>query len=184
MNLKEFMENQRKLTLEEHRQLNENREAEMEAQYCIPLSKGTFYPIPKLVGAYRSIVIDEDTVGAEDITLGFARFEPGAFHEKHAHATAEETAYMISGRMVGGVSMKPDDDDDVECIWEPGDVLWVPRGAYHWFYNPFDEPQTHVFMYTRKNLETAGYSIESQGFKEIGLDIQDKQRAGENNTIG
>ncbi|MGN1007828.1 MAG: cupin domain-containing protein, partial [Butyricicoccus sp.] len=121
------------------------------------------------------ILVDEATTGAEDITLGFCRFEPGAYHERHAHGECEEVAYMISGRMVGGVSTGPDDPGK-EIIWEPGDILFVPRGGTHWFYNPFDEPQTHVFMYTRPSLKTAGYSLESEGYQEIGGKVEEKQK--------
>lgn len=176
MTIKEFKPGT-KITKEEIEQWSKNREGY--PKYMQPSSEGVYYPIPKLENAYRSILIDEDTTGAEDFTLGFCRFEPGASHEPHAHAECEECAYMISGRFVGGVA-KDMDDPGVEIIWEPGDILFVPRGYYHWFYNPFDEPQTHVFMYTRKSLKTAGYSIQSQGFKEIGGDIEKLQQAGEN----
>jgi quercetin dioxygenase-like cupin family protein len=37
-----------------------------------------------------------------------------------------------------------------------GDTLWVPRGATHWFYNPFEETCEFLFLYTRSNLKPAG----------------------------
>lgn len=143
--------------------------------YMQTIDDGEVYPIPNLVGAFRSILIDEDTVGAQDFTLGFCRFEPGAYHERHTHKDCEETAYMISGRMIGGVTT-PDDPEGKEIVWNPGDILFVPRGGTHWFYNPFDEPQTHIFIYSRPSLKTAGYSLESDGFKEIGGSVEKQQR--------
>ncbi len=163
----------RKLSKEEIQELMDNRKEY--SDFMKTTDEGAVYPIPKLVGAFRSILVDKDTAGAEDITLGFAKFEPGAYHEKHTHDNCEEVAYMISGRLVGGV-YDAEHGEAKEIIWEPGDVLFVPRGGTHWFYNPFDEPQTHIFMYTRPSLATAGYSLESDGFKEIGADVE-KQRS-------
>jgi uncharacterized RmlC-like cupin family protein len=166
--------NNLKLTPEEEEQLKANRKEYVNSNYMKTVDDGAVYPIPKLVGAFRSILIDKDTVGAEDITLGFAKFEPGAYHEIHAHGDCEEVAYMISGRLVGGVC-GADEDGWKEIIWEPGDVLFVPRGGKHWFYNPFNETQRHVFLYTRPSLATAGYSLGSEGFKEIGSEVEKEQ---------
>ena len=36
---------------------------------------------------------------------------------------------------------------------------FVPRGAVHWFSNPFDEPVEMLFAYTRPSLAEAGYRV-------------------------
>jgi quercetin dioxygenase-like cupin family protein len=66
-------------------------------------------------------------------------------------------------------------DSDEETIQGAGDIVFVPRGAKHWAYNPFDEPQIHIFVYTRPSLSSAGYSLESQGYEEIGKKVELEQ---------
>lgn len=75
-----------------------------------------------------------------------------SFHKKHTHENAEEIMYILSGRVMGGVV-------DQEFEVEKGDTVWVPRGAVHWAYNPFDDPCEFVFLYTRASFQSAGYEI-------------------------
>jgi len=125
----------------------------MESKYLIKKGQGRSEPIRDLENASRIILVDEAQVGARDITFGFSRFEPHtSIHKKHLHAEAEEIMYILSGKGRGGVN-----DEEFEMI--QGDTLWVPRGAVHWFYNPFDEPCEFLFLYTRPSLQTAGYRI-------------------------
>ena len=70
------------------------------------------------------------------------------------HPYAEEVFYVTSGRGMGGVG---DDGEDREIV--AGDTVWVPRGAVHWLYNPFDEPCEIIFVYTCPSLESAGYEV-------------------------
>jgi quercetin dioxygenase-like cupin family protein len=119
----------------------------------LKLEDGKEEMITDLEGASRTILIDEQTVGAEDITFGHSKFEPHtSIHKKHIHHNAEEIMYMLKGRGVSGVG-----DDETEMV--AGDTVWVPRGAVHWFYNPFDEPCEFLFIYTRKSLKDAGYEM-------------------------
>ena len=154
------------ITAAQQKELMENR---AKCPYLVPVECGKNYPIPKLVGAVRKILVDQNNMGAEDLTIGYAVFQPGDYHEPHAHKECEEFMYVISGKIVGGVG------DGEESIQQEGDVLFMPRGAKHWFYNPFDEPQTHLFVYTRPSLATAGYSLESEGFEEIGAKVESAQ---------
>jgi len=156
----------RKLTQAEIEQLMKNRE---ECQYIKNVNEGEELGLPKLT-AVRKIIVDQDHMGAEDLTIGYAVFQPGEYHEAHAHQECEEFMYVISGRIVGGLG------DGPESIQQAGDIMFMPRGVEHWFYNPFDEPQTHIFVYTRASLSKAGYSVESQGFKQIGEDVQKEQK--------
>ena len=119
----------------------------------LKLEDGIEEMITDLKGASRTILIDEQTVGAEDITFGHSKFEPHtSIHKKHVHNHAEEIMYMLKGRGISGVG-------DNETEMETGDTVWVPRGAVHWFYNPFDEPCEFLFIYTRKSLKEAGYEM-------------------------
>lgn len=122
----------------------------------LKLEDGIEEMITDLKGASRTILIDEQTVGAEDITFGHSKFEPHtSIHKKHIHNNAEEIMYMLKGRGISGV-------DDNETEMKAGDTVWVPRSAVHWFYNPFDEPCEFLFIYTRKSLKEAGYEVVKQ----------------------
>jgi mannose-6-phosphate isomerase-like protein (cupin superfamily) len=48
---------------------------------------------------------------------------------------------------------------DSETVMSQGDTMFVPRGAVHWFYNPFDEPVQMIFIYTKSSLGSAGYRV-------------------------
>jgi quercetin dioxygenase-like cupin family protein len=123
------------------------------AKSLLKLEDGKEEMITDLEGASRTILIDEQTVGAEDITFGHSKFEPHtSIHKKHIHHNAEEIMYMLRGRGISGVG-----ENETEMV--AGDTVWVPRGAVHWFYNPFDEPCEFLFIYTRKSLRDAGYEM-------------------------
>ena len=121
--------------------------------YVLKLADGRDEPIKDLDGASRTILIDEETVNAGEITFGHSRFEPRAsVHKKHRHPNAEEIMYILSGRGVTGVN-------DQETVVTAGDTIWVPKGAVHWFSNPFDEPCEFVFLYTKNSLAKAAYEL-------------------------
>lgn len=60
--------------------------------------------------------------------------------------------YILSGRGMSGIG-------DTEMEMGKGDTMFIPRGAEHWFYNPFDEPVEMIFVYTRPSLKSAGYKV-------------------------
>jgi len=122
-------------------------------KYLLGLEEGRNEPIKDLDNAKRVVLVDNDTVGAEDITFAYCRFEAKtAAHKRHIHKDAEEVIHLLSGRGVSGL-------DDTEVEMAKGDTMFVPRGAVHWFYNPFDEPVEMIFVYTRPSLKSAGYQI-------------------------
>jgi quercetin dioxygenase-like cupin family protein len=99
------------------------------------------------------VLVDQDTVGAKDITFAYCKFEAKtSYHKKHVHRHAEEVIYIVSGKGIGGVG-----DKEFEMV--AGDTVWVPRGEVHWASNPFDEPLEMIFLYTRPALKSAGYEI-------------------------
>ena len=60
---------------------------------------GISYPIPDLIGSSRLIAIDEDTVGAKEITFGYSEFAPGSsVHKPHIHPDCEEVMYIFKGQ--------------------------------------------------------------------------------------
>jgi len=122
-------------------------------KYVIGIEEGRNEPIKNLDNATRVVLVDKDTVGAEDITFAYCRFEAKtSSHKKHIHKDAEEIIYILSGKGISGIN-------ETEIEMKKGDTMFVPRGEVHWFYNPFDEPVEMLFAYTRPSLKSAGYKI-------------------------
>jgi quercetin dioxygenase-like cupin family protein len=122
-------------------------------KYVLGLADGRIEPIKDLDNAKRVVLVDKDTVGADDITFAYCKFEAKtSYHKKHIHKDAEEVIYILSGKGISGV-------EDTEVEMSRGDTMFVPRGAVHWFYNPFSEPVEMLFVYTRPSLKSAGYQI-------------------------
>lgn len=122
-------------------------------KYLFTHKDGRNEPIKDLDNATRIVLIDKDTAGAEDITFAYCSFEAKtSVHKKHIHKNAEEVIYILSGRGISGI-------ENTETEMRQGDTMFVPRGAVHWFYNPFDEPVEMIFIYTRPSLKSAGYEV-------------------------
>lgn len=122
-------------------------------KYVLGINDGRNEPIKDLENAKRVVLVDKDTVGAEDITFAYCKFEAEtSSHKKHVHKDAEEVIYILSGRGMSGL-------EDKEIEMKQGDTTFVPRGAVHWFYNPFPEAVEMIFVYTRPSLKSAGYQI-------------------------
>ncbi len=86
------------LTPEEEEQLMENRKNFRYQK--VFLKDGRDYPLPHLEGAVRSILVDKDTMGAEDLTVGLCIYQPGSYHEKHAHSECEEVMYCFQANVL------------------------------------------------------------------------------------
>ena len=159
-------------TKEEREQYEKNK---MEAPYFRTFEKdGVSYPIPDLIGSTRLIAVDQDTVGANELTFGFSEFSPAtSVHKSHTHPDCEEIMYILEGRGIGGVN-------GVSAILEPGDILFVPKGEEHWFSNPFDEPCKFLFLYSKASLKKAGYALKSESYREIGDKVEELQKSGMN----
>ena len=124
------------------------------SRYILKVEDGRNEPIRDLEHSVRRVLVDAQTVGAEQMTFGYCRFEPRmSFHKKHVHPDAEEIMYILSGKGIGGVG------DEKERVIVQGDTIWVPKGAVHWLYNPYEEPCEMVFVYTRPSLKAAGYKV-------------------------
>lgn len=122
-------------------------------KYVLGLEDGRNEPIKDLNNAKRIVLVDQETVGAEDITFAYCKFEAKtATHKKHIHKDAEEVIYILSGKGISGIN-------GTEVEMGTGETMFVPRGAVHWFYNPFGEPVEMLFVYTRSSLHSAGYKI-------------------------
>jgi mannose-6-phosphate isomerase-like protein (cupin superfamily) len=129
-------------------------------KHILKLEDGRVEPIKDLMkskkeSALRRVLVDEQMGGAEHLTFGYARFEPKtSYHKKHIHPAAEEVFYILSGKGIGGVG---EGTEEIEIV--AGDTVWVPKGAVHWLYNPFEEPCEIIFIYAAASLASAGYEI-------------------------
>jgi len=129
-------------------------------KHILKLEDGRIEPIKDLMKsrkefALRRVLVDEQMGGAEHLTFGYARFEPKtSYHKKHIHPDAEEVFYILSGKGIGGVGAGT---EEIEIV--AGDTVWVPKGAVHWLYNPFDEVCEILFLYAASSLASAGYEI-------------------------
>ncbi len=120
-------------------------------KYLLGLADGRNEPIKDLDNATRIVLVDQDTVGAEDVTFAYCKFEAKtSTHKKHIHQDAEEVIYILAGKGMSGLG-------ETEEEMSQGDTMFIPRGAVHWFHNPFDEPVEMLFVYTRPSLKAAGY---------------------------
>jgi quercetin dioxygenase-like cupin family protein len=96
-------------------------------------------------------LVTESSVGAKQTVFGVTIFPPGARHEIHRHPNAEEFEYLISGHGVAYV-----DDDAIEL--GPGEVVFVPRNAYHGFANTSDADVVMAWGYSgAASLAAAGF---------------------------
>ena len=129
-------------------------------KHILKLEDGRIEPMQDLMSsekkfALRRILVDGDMGGAEHLTFGYARFDPRtSYHKKHYHPEAEEVFYIISGKGIVGVGENSEESEIVQ-----GDTIWVPKGAVHWLYNPFDEACEILFIYAAPSLESAGYEV-------------------------
>ncbi|HET6418936.1 MAG TPA: cupin domain-containing protein [Geobacteraceae bacterium] len=122
-------------------------------KYLLSLAGGRNEPIKDLNNATRVVLVDKETVGADDITFAYCKFEAGtSLHRKHIHRDAEEVIHILAGKGISGIG-------DTEMEMRRGDTMFIPRGEVHWFHNPFDEPVEMLFIYTRPSLKSAGYEI-------------------------
>lgn len=64
----------------------------------------------------------------------------------HRHSREDEYSLVLEGRM-GAVS------DGTEVVAETGDLLWKPRGQWHTFWNPGDEPARILEIISPGGLE-------------------------------
>jgi len=70
------------------------------------------------------LYIGPETTGAENMTVGWATFPPGAAPEGHVHPTQEEIIYIIKGN---GELVTPEGTAKLE----PGTAVYIPVGLFH-----------------------------------------------------
>ena len=84
-------------------------------------------------------------------TLFWAKFMPGAVHEKHRHENCDEIYYVIRGRGLAGAG-----PDRAEV--RGGHVHYIPKGVEHFLYN----------LSTTEPLEAIGVYVGAGSVEETG----------------
>lgn len=104
-------------------------------------------------------LVTRESVGAQAITSGLTRFQPGARIRLHKHDT-EEQVTIIEGRAVAII-----DGERVEL--DTYDTTYVPAGVPHHFMNESDQPMAILYIYPsalpgRHELEDPGHKPPAQ----------------------
>jgi oxalate decarboxylase/phosphoglucose isomerase-like protein (cupin superfamily) len=99
-------------------------------------------------GLIKPLVAAENTDGAE-VSLMHVVLLPGEGHERHNHPGSDEILYILAGR---GEQMV--DDSDTFGVG-PGQVVFIPKGAFHSTVNTGWEPLTILAVYAPAGAEQA-----------------------------
>jgi quercetin dioxygenase-like cupin family protein len=97
-------------------------------------------------------LITAENADNEEIVFGRTLFEPGASHEAHRHAHAEEVQYLLRGE---GIVL----DGDDEIPMTAGDVILTHKNVWHGFRNT-SATETAELIWAwagAASRETAGY---------------------------
>ncbi len=91
-------------------------------------------------GRRRVDVVTEEMLGTSDVQVDIVYNEPGVIGSPHMHENADHVFMVINGNGV----MRT---DDAEVELHPGDVVFIPRGDYHWFENTGDVTSERLEMW-------------------------------------
>lgn len=70
--------------------------------------------------------------GTNNMCMGIGKIIPGLGHERHNHPEGEEFIYVIEG---SSEQMVETADGPVKKIMQPGEMVFIPKGAFHSTYN-------------------------------------------------
>lgn len=88
--------------------------------------------------------------GAEELTFGEVIIEPGQRNDSHIHPNCEEVLYLVAGVLEHAIG-----DSELYTL-DPGDSIWIPRGAKHWAKCVSPEPARMVVAYSSAEREVRG----------------------------
>jgi quercetin dioxygenase-like cupin family protein len=98
-------------------------------------------------------LINKERGGAKHVVFGRTIFAPGAHHQWHRHAHAEEFQYIVRGQ---GLAL----NDGKEVPVKTGDLWFTPANEFHGFRNDSDEEAEMVWGWAGAgSREEAGYEV-------------------------
>lgn len=97
-------------------------------------------PVPGGKSMFR-ILLDEETVGAQNFALLVNEFDPGLTSKAHKHDKEEHAFYIISGTGIIRI-------EDERIPVEEGDAVYVPPGKMHEVSSTGDTPLKYLVLYS------------------------------------
>ena len=90
--------------------------------------------------------------GAQKQILGLGRIKPGKGHTRHNHEDSEEFIYFLEGK----ANQTIENEDGVqEKELGPGEMVYIPQGAYHSTINEGDGDLVFLCCYLNAGSELA-----------------------------
>ena len=90
--------------------------------------------------------------GAQKQILGLGRIKPGKGHTRHNHEDSEEFIYFLEGK----ANQTIENEDGVqEKELGPGEMVYIPHGAYHSTINVGDGDLVFLCCYLNAGSELA-----------------------------
>jgi uncharacterized RmlC-like cupin family protein len=99
-------------------------------------------PNERTTGAATPGMVREEAFATDRMWSGFLRTEPGMVSGWHHHGEYETTIYVLSGAL--RMEFGPGGTETI--VAEPGDFLYVARGAVHRESNPADHEATAIVV--------------------------------------
>jgi len=106
----------------------------------IEADKAVVYEAPMPYKRRARILVDKETVGAKNLALGIAFYEPGEKADFHTH-DGEETMYVLQGQAIITVNEK-------KCVVKKGTTIYISPGEQHMLENPGRETFCFLFIFT------------------------------------
>ena len=97
-------------------------------------------PVPGGKSMFR-ILLDEETVGAQNFALLVNEFDPGLTSKAHKHDKEEHAFYIISGTGIIRI-------EDERIPVEEGDAVYVPPGKMHEVSSTGNAPLKYLVLYS------------------------------------
>lgn len=91
-------------------------------------------------GRRRVDVVTEDLLGTRAVQVDVVYNDPGVIGSPHMHSNADHVFLVIGGH---GIMHTDDKSEEIFA----GDVVFVPRGDYHWFENTSDVVSERLEMW-------------------------------------
>ncbi len=109
-------------------------------------------------GMHRQTAVDAETVGSQNLWVGFVTMEPGAHSGAHHHGDCESVIYMLQGR-----ARFPFGDRLKEVVEAgPGDFIYVPPQLVHQEINASDSDRIAMIV-TRDSQENVVVNVDIPG---------------------
>ena len=109
------------------------------------------------------ILCDQRSTGSQSMSAVTIFFAPGKGHARHQHPEADQIIYVIAGE--GEMMIEFEEGRPSRQTITAGDLVFIPRGAYHSTFNTGWEPIRILAVYSPAGPET--YMRESPEFQVV-----------------